>query len=149
MIKQLYSITGVLFQQRRGFDLELDSVSDSSELIMKISSVMNFAMFFGIVGPSPDSESLSGHMTDRFGESVITDFAIGAETLTFTKTYGGRPSIFYEFKNEVISEEVVGLPDLNLSNDQEVWFGKYSGPDCGSGKFKCIITPIKESFFIP
>lgn len=59
---------------------------------------MNYAMFFGVVGPSMDSETLSGQMTDRTGDSIITELKIEDDVLSFTKTYHGRPSISYKLR---------------------------------------------------
>ena len=88
-------------------------------------------MFTGIVFPDLNSRTgMSGKMTDNFGESVLFDFEISDDKISFGKMYRGRRDcIYYTFE---------------LKNG--VWIGKYEGSATGSGYATCVIADA-EVFF--
>ncbi len=136
MERNLYALQGIIFQQGKIFGTAYDQ---SIGIVATIKDAMIFAMFHGIVGSSKDNEKgFCGSMNDKWGESKITNFRLSDSELSFTKQYlikgmpyTGRPVIEYVFDKK----------------EGGIWFGTYSGQDCGEGKSKCVVTKIKESFF--
>ena len=123
----IYLIQGIIFQAR---SLLSTRNKPSIGTAVFIQEAMHHGIFSGAVGGGEHAESLSGEMTDEWGNSKITDFIINGDKLTFIKTYEGRPGINYEFTKK-----------------SNIWYGSYNGPDCGTGKSKCILTPVQESFW--
>jgi hypothetical protein len=131
MKKKLYSLQGIIFQKGDFFSLgEKPGIGTA----VKIEQAINYGMFHAIVGPSEeDPEILLGHMHDRWGYSVITNFILSDNELSFTKKYSGRPPIYYVF----------------VEKNGNAWHGTYEGVDCGKGTSKCFIIETDESFFDP
>lgn len=89
-------------------------------------------MFHAVIGPNDeDPEIMSGNMSDPWGQSLIHDFTFSENAISFKKQYQRRPLIDYLFKEK----------------KDGVWIGTWSGPDCGIGKAKMIITPLDQTFF--
>jgi hypothetical protein len=129
--EKLYSLQGIIFQ--KGLVLGLGEKSGIG-IAVKIQQAINYGMFHAIVGPSEeDPKILCGHMSDRWGNSKITDFKISEEELSFTKWYENRPPIDYTF----------------VFKKENVYHGVYEGDDCGTGLCKCIVNEINKSFFDP
>lgn len=130
IMEKFYTIQGIIFQQGRIFGLGNKLGIGTA---VKIQEAMIYAMFHAVIGPSEEGESFCGHMSDRWGNSAITNFKISDEELSFTKHYEDRPPINY----------------LYGKKDGNVWFGGYAGINCGRGISKCVVLPINEYFFDP
>ncbi len=130
MKKQLYLIQGIIFQNG---NILGTAYKPGIGVAVSIQKVMIYAICNGIVGPSAVKEIYNGHMTDKWGESGITDFKISDTELSFTKNYANRPPIEYYFDKK----------------EGNIWLGSYQGRDCGTGDSKFIVTEINESFFEP
>lgn len=131
MKKQIYSLQGIIFQKSMAVGT---AYMPGIGIAATINKVMNYGMFHAVVSTDEvDTRILSGMMSDRWGISVITDFIMNENGLTFQKQYENRPPINYSFRE----------------CKENIWYGTYSGPDCGKGAAKLIVTPIEESFFEP
>lgn len=123
----IYLIQGIIFQAGPIF---LTGNKPGVGTAVFVQEAMHHGIFNGVVGGDKHTEFFSGEMTDKWGDSKITNFKIDGNRLTFVKTYKNRPGINYEFTQK-----------------GDIWYGSYSGPDCGTGKSKCILTPVNESFW--
>lgn len=129
--EKLYALQGIIFQKGFSFAIgEKPGIGTAA----KIEQTFNYGMFHAVIGPSSENpEILCGHMSDRWGNSIITDFMISEKELSFAKRYTNRPAIHYIFGNK----------------EDGTWKGIYEGPDCGRGTCKCVVIEINESFFDP
>ncbi len=123
----IYLIQGIIFQTGPLFSTRNKPGIDTAVFVQE---AMHHGIFNGAVGGDEHAESFSGEMTDKWGNSKITDFIINGNKLTFVKKYERRPGINYEFTKK-----------------GDIWYGSYDGPDCGTGKSKCVLTPVDESFW--
>lgn len=131
MNQQFYSLQGIIFQKGHAFGTA-QKPGIGTAVIMQ--DVMNYSMFHSVVGVDENHpNTFSGGMSDRWGQSAITEFIMNENGISFTKQYSGRPPIRYSFRE----------------NKDNIWYGTYLGSDCGSGTTKLIVTPIDESFFTP
>ncbi|HEY5589168.1 MAG TPA: hypothetical protein VIK86_09470 [Candidatus Paceibacterota bacterium] len=127
--KKFYLIQGINFQPGHR-NLFLGFRSDPSA---KIGLEMINAMYNGIVESCDStSELFKGELRDLWGNAKITNFEISENELKFTKTYEKRP------------------PIINIFTKKEngVWSGTFEGNDCGTGKTKCTVTEIDNTFFV-
>lgn len=128
---KLYSLQGIIFQQGYAFGL---GQKPGIGTAVKIQKAFNYGMFQAIIGQSEENENeLCGHMSDRWGQSKITNFKLDDKELSFTKWYDRRPPIDYVFTDK----------------KENVWLGNWEGEDCGTGPCKCVVAEIDESFFDP
>src|SRR3989344_897816 len=109
---------------------------DESGARVFLQGVTLRSMFSGMIGTPEqnDSVTLVGRMTDHYGESILTCVQLETDSFCFTKLYEHRKdSIQYQLK------KCTG----------GVWEGIYRGKATGSGRARCIITPVHESFLLP
>ncbi len=132
MKKQFYSLQGIIFQEGNQFET---GFKPSIGIAVIIQKVMNYSMLHGIVSTNDDSNLhiLSGVMADQWGQSIIHNFIMNENGISFTKVYDQRLPINYWFREK----------------KGDIWYGAYTGTDCGKGTAKLIVTPIDESFFFP
>lgn len=129
MEQNIFSLQGIIFQEGHDFGL---ANNPGMGISLTINTAMRYAMFHGVVGPNEENPTvLSGNMEDPWGQSLIHEFTISEEMITFKKQYQRRPIIDYLFKQK----------------ENGIWIGTYSGPDCGIEKTKMIVTALTESFF--
>ena len=130
MKKTLYSLQGIIFQSNKALTL---GYKPGIGTAVMIQDIINYSMFHSIVSTddeNPSSGLLTGAMHDRWGDSIITDFRMTPNHIGFTKTYFGRPAIYFNYPKHDVH-----------------WEGKYHGADCGSGNTKIMVIEIEESFF--
>ncbi|MES3005586.1 MAG: hypothetical protein V4664_01415 [Patescibacteria group bacterium] len=93
--------------------------------------------FAGMIHPSEDEASiLVGQLTDKFGDSTLSDVCIGDEEITFTKQYARRRDIIHYCLRKASTP-------LNL------WVGTYKGTGTGTGRVNCLITEVPMGFLSP
>ena len=96
---------------------------------------MQYYHFAGMIHPEQDS--VEGQLTDKFGDSVLTDVEVSVgtpETIAFTKTYTNRKDhIRYKFTRK----------------SDDIWLGVYDGPATGKGKVNAVITNVAFNFLTP
>lgn len=131
MNEQLYSLQGIIFQKGHTFGT---AHKPGVGIAVTMQEAVNYSMFHAVVSTDEyEPQTLSGHMSDRWGQSTITEFIMNENGISFKKEYGGRPPIRYSFREK----------------KDDIWYGTYTGPDCGTGTTKLIVTPINELFFTP
>lgn len=109
---------------------------DESGAKVFLQEVTLRSMFSGVIGPQEQNNpaDLIGRMTDHYGNSILTCIQIENDSLFFTKLYEHRKdSIQYQFKKCA----------------DGTWEGIYRGKASGSGRARCILTPVSESFLLP
>jgi len=129
--KKFYLIQGINFQN--GYRCGSLGFKSNPNNLPRIDFQMINAMYNGIVESCDSTSKLfNGEMRDIWGNATISNFEISENELKFTKTYEKRP------------------PIINLFTEKEngVWFGMFEGNDCGTGKTKCIVTEIDNTFFM-
>lgn len=129
--KKFYLIQGINFQN--GYRCGSLGFRSNPNNLPRIDFQMINAMYNGIVESCDSiSEEFYGEIKDIWGNAKITNFEINENELKFIKTYEKRPPIIHLFTKK----------------ENGVWFGTFAGDDCGTGKTKCIITEIDDSFFM-
>ena len=128
-MNKIYLLQGIIFQNGSIYGIGNKPGIGSAATI---KPAMIFAMFHGIVGPNVLNE-LTGEMSDKWGESSITNFELTENTLTYIKHYNCRPPIHYSFTKK----------------EDGSWSGKYSGIDCGEGEANIHVVETFESFLSP
>ena len=126
-----YSLHGIIFQEGYHF-----GIADKPGIgaAATINKAMNYAMFHGVIHPTElYSDIYEGELSDYWGPSVITDFLIKEDSISFKKQYTGKPVIDYHFRK----------------CEEGVWFGVHSSAYTGKGTAKLIMIPVDESFFSP
>ena len=120
--------------------------SEGEGVVGIISNDLCKFMFSGVIFPPANKMSMSsmdkngvvyygltGFLIDHFGESLLHGVRISSEELTFQKEYVLRHDrIEYKFNRQ-----------------GDLWVGGYTGPAVGIGGAKCIITEVRDDFFVP
>lgn len=127
---RLYLIQGFFFQ-RRGL-VGIRHTIEGAIAVIQQGLVRD--QFAGVLFPSDqDPEEYNGLMSDRIGESELSDVVITEDEFSFTKKYTFRDDpIRYTFHNE-----------------GDIWVGTYTGPAVGSGTANCILTKVSKDLFDP
>lgn len=129
-MKKLLSIQGVFFQ---GVFDPFIAQKPGIGTAVALRKIVEYSMYYAIVYPHDTHDDIFvGAMSDRYGYSTITELKISDTELSFTKTYDGRPPIYYSF----------------TKTSDNTWEGTWQGTDCGNGTSRCIITEIDESFLL-
>ena len=98
---------------------------------------LSYYHFAGMIHPSEsEPNALAGALTDKFGDSVLSDVNIGDYEVTFAKMYMSRIDIIRCSLSKV----------LHLPN---VWRGTYEGLATGKGQINCLITEVPVEFLSP
>ena len=135
--QEIYLLQGIFFYHGfAGFGIGFDPGIGER---VTVETETQYDMFNGIVSFRKDnSYKLGGVMSDRFGDSELTDIAVSKDIFYFTKRYlktiSSPKPIFYEFKRK---------------NEQGIWQGRYKGESTGEGSAQCIINVVDEDFFLP
>jgi hypothetical protein len=131
MLSELYLIQGVFFQERQSLEVAHLPVEGA---VAVVRDCLHHFMFAGILEVDPE-KVLSGYrgaMQDYFGESQVSNGRLTEDTLYFTKKYQHRSdTIEYKLTKE----------------DSRTWVGEYNGLVTGTGRVRCLLTPITSDFF--
>jgi len=88
--------------------------------------------FSGIIELATEDNLGQGILNDVFGTADLTSVSISDTHLFFKKRYAQRDdAIDYQFSIQ---------PD-------GTWAGEYRGERVGSGKTRCVLTPVTKEFF--
>jgi hypothetical protein len=93
--------------------------------------------FSGMIHPSESKDSvLAGQLTDRFGDSILSNVRIDEKIVSFTKIYKHRADPIF-------------LVLRKSSKMHNLWVGTYAGEKTGAGKVNCFITEVPLEFLTP
>lgn len=130
-LSDFYLIQGVFFQRTDGLRLSCEPVVG---MTLWHQRYMGNFFFSGLIQRDPHHVlgGYKGHLSDRYGESTLTDIDLAYDMLRFNKTYTGRNyAIEYQF---------------TLQKDG-TWLGMYISKETGAGCSRCVLAPITEEFF--
>lgn len=127
-------IQGLFFQE--GYHPEVAAVPGEGNTLVMRSGLFS-AMFAGMIFPSSDAlRLLTGHMIDRFGDSVLSDVHIGDTELRFSKQYADATlPISYSFRR--------------YGQQGGLWVGEFAGEECGTGAANCVLASIPARLLRP
>ena len=126
-----YFINGIFFQQKEGLELGLDPLDGVAVFVTNNLVQFPFAGYFQ-TDPKSVLKSLTGWISDVFGDARITNIQISEGALEFDKRYTNtNADIHYSFRK---------LPD-------GTWIGTYEHPGAGIGASRCVLIEVSESFF--
>lgn len=133
MKDEIYLLQGVFFFEDSSLGIGYDLLIGERATIQTFQA---YATFQAVISPYVDGcEGFGGGMSDRFGESLLSDVKISEKKISFAKQYKNRPPIYYQFENK--------------GGKGTWWEGTYKGKDTGEGLAHCLVQIVNNSFFMP
>jgi len=126
---KLWLIQGVFFQNQSWLGIAMKPIEGAVAVINRALCQFQFS---GIIELATEDNLGQGILNDVFGTADLTSVSISDTHLFFKKRYAQRDdAIDYQFSIQ---------PD-------GTWAGEYRGERVGSGKTRCVLTPVTKEFF--